>query len=120
MKSQNEIKLGLKDSLNIYNSPDDFAEFVHGDEALKKLLSKYRVPRFETKLTHKVFISVNVIVDENGRINPDSMVILDDMNSDRILKLLKKDEVLLNDWIPGKRKGKAVKSRISLVVMVGE
>jgi hypothetical protein len=120
VESQNELRFGLKDSLNIYDSPDEFAEYLYGDEELKKLLNKYKVQRSETKLAHKVFISVSVIVDENGKVNPNSMTILDEMNSERILDRLKQDEQLLSSWIPGKRKGKAVKSRMNLTIMVNE
>jgi hypothetical protein len=120
VKEQNEIRLGIKDSLGIYSMPDEFAKFGKGDIKLKEILSRYSVERSETDFESKIFILVNLVIDENGMINKEDVRILDKMKSNRIVDLIRNDKELMNNWIPAKRNGENVKSEINLTIQVQE
>ena len=116
--SQNEILWGIKDSLDVYNSPDEFAQFTLGDDAFSHILKQFEIERSETKEEKKVFVTLCMVVDENGKVNPESMTIIEDMNSDALIRSLKKCEPLLNNWRPAIYKDKPVKSWVNLPIMI--
>jgi len=116
--SQNEVKLGIKDDLGVYIHPDENAVFKTGNTELEKLLRKYSVQRTETNFLRKGFVLVTMIVNEDGTVDPNSLIIFDDMQSRRILNLLKQDESLMTNWIPAKYNGENVKSEVNVSIRV--
>jgi len=117
---QNEIKQGIKDSLGFYLSPDEFAKFKGGDDELRKLLRNYAIQRNETNHLRKGIAVVSMIINDDGSVDPNSLVIHDEMWPKRILSELKADTDLMNNWIPAKYKCKNVKSEVNLPIRVYE
>lgn len=116
--SQNEMLLGIKDSLDVYYSPDKFAEFTLGDDALIQLLKQFEIERSETKEEKKKFVSLDMIIDENGKVIPESMVITEEMKSDELIHALKNCKPLLSNWEPAIFKDKPVKSIVNLPIKI--
>lgn len=116
--SQNEILLGIKDSLDVYYSPDKFAEFTLGDDALTQLLKQFEIERSETKEEKKKFISLDMVIDENGKVIPESMKISEEMKSDKLIRALKNCKPLLSNWDPAVFKDKPVKSKVNLLINI--
>ena len=116
--SQNEILLGIKDSLDVYYSPDKFAEFTLGDDALNQILKQFEIERSETKLKKKKFVSLDMVIDEKGNVIPESMTIIEDMKSDELIRALKNCKLLLFNWQPAIFKDKPVKSKINLPIII--
>ena len=107
--SQNDILLGIKDSLDVYYHPDEFAEYTLGIDALGDLLKQFEIKRSETTLEKRVFVSLGMVIDENGKVIPESMT-LEDMKSDELLREIKNCKPLLLNWKPAVYKDKPVKS----------
>jgi hypothetical protein len=116
--SQNEILLGIKDSLDVYNSPDKFAEFTLGNDALIQILKQFEIERSKTIQEKKKFVSLEMVIDENGKVIPESMTIIEEMKSDELICTLKNCELLLFDWKPAIFKGKPVKSKVILQINI--
>jgi len=111
---QNEIKMGIKDSLGIYKMPDNFAEFKFGSDSLKALLKEFEIDRTESTEKVKGFITIQMLLDENGRVDKESMTIREPMKSLKILHRLKTNKALMTEWYPATYKGKPVKSELNL------
>ena len=116
--SQNEIRLGIKDSLDVYHWPDERAEFALGNDALFQILKQFEVGRSETKHEKKVDVTFGMVIDENGKVNPNSMVMIDEIKSDDLINTLKKCKPLLSNWKPAIHKGKPVKSQMFLQIKI--
>ena len=116
--SQNEIFWGIKDSLDVFYIPDEYAEFTLGNDSLGQILEQFEIERSEIKEEKKVAVTLCMVVDENGIVNPESMTIIEEMNSDALIRSLKNCEPLLNNWRPAIYKDKPVKSRKCLPIMI--
>jgi len=115
---QNEIKMGIKDSLGIYEMPDNYAEFKFGDDSLKAVLKEYEIDRAKTKVPKKSFITLQLIIDENGQVDLNTIKIWEPMKSLELIELVKKDSALMNNWYPAAYKGKPVKSEFNLPIRI--
>ena len=115
--SQNEILLGIKDSLDVYYRPDKFAEFILGDDALDQIRKQFEIKRSETTLEKRVFVELWMVIDENGKVIPESMI-LEDMKSDELLRRIKNCKPLLSNWKPATYNNKPVKSNMNLIIRV--
>lgn len=116
--SQNEIEMGIKDSLGVYKNPDKYAEYLDGSDSLKELMNQFEISRQETFLETKVFVTLKIVVDETGKVSPKSMEIRDPMKSNKLLKSLQSNKNLLNNWRPAIYKGMPVKSELNLIIKV--
>lgn len=115
---QNEIKMGIKDSLGIYERPDNFAEFKFGSDSLKALLKEFEIDRTESTEKVKGFITIQMLLDENGRVDKDNMTIREPMKSLKILHRLKTNKALMTEWYPATYKGRPVKSELNLPLKI--
>ncbi len=115
---QNEIKMGIKDSLGIYEMPDNFAEFKFGDDSLKAILNEYEVDRAKTEVTKKSFITLQLIIDENGKVDSKTIKIWEPMRSLEIIDLVKQDSSIMTNWFPATYKGRPVKSEVNLPIRI--
>jgi len=111
---QNEIKMEIKDSHGIYKMPDNFAEFKFGSDSLKALLKEFEIDRTESTEKVKGFITIQMLLDENGRVDKESMTIREPMKSLKILHRLKTNKALMTEWYPATYKGRPVKSELNL------
>ena len=115
--SQNEMLLGIKDSLEVYYSPDEFAKYALGDDALDELLKQFEINRSETTLEKRKFVDLCMVIDENGKVVLESMT-LEDMKSDELLREIKNCKPLLMNWKPAIYKDKSVKSIKNLDIRI--
>ncbi len=112
--NQNEITMGVKDSSGVYLMPDDFAEFKFGSDSLKALLKEFEIDRSESTEQLKSVVTLQILIDENGRVEKESMAIWEPMRSLEILSRLKKNKALMTEWYPATYKGRPVKSELNL------
>ncbi|MEP0365606.1 MAG: hypothetical protein ABJN36_08990 [Cyclobacteriaceae bacterium] len=117
---RNQIIMGIKDSSGIYHHVDEFAQFKLGNEKLNELLSKYKLERSETQLEKKVFVTVRLVIDELGNVDPNMIRVNDPMNSNKLLNFVRSNDQLLNNWQPAIYEGKPVKSEQNLMVRITE
>ncbi len=117
---QNEIKYGIKDSLGVYELPDEFAQYKYGDDSLKSMLKQFEVLRSETNVNKRAFVTLLMQVDEKGVVNPESMTILETMKSTILIDRLKQNINLMTNWYPATYKGRPVKSEINLPIPIKE
>lgn len=114
VENQNELKLGIKDSLNIYRHVDEFASFSLGDSILHAIKSDIvKENQILDKSRH--FTTLSFIVEADGHVNLDSIWIRDDgVISNEFLNEIKQLDILWNNWNPAVYKGKKVKSVVNL------
>lgn len=117
---QNEIKYGIKDSLGIYQSPDEFAQYKYGDDSLKSMLKQFEVLRSETNVSKRVFVTLLMQVDERGIVNPETMTILETMKSTHLIDRLKQNINFMTNWYPATYKGRPVKSEMNIPIPIKE
>lgn len=118
--SQNEIAFNIKDSLGVYRFPDKFAQFKHGKDSLRVLLSNFEIDRSETELEKKVYVTLKILIDENGIVDSESMQILEPMKSDTLIGNLRKCEAFMSNWFPAQHNENKVKSRVNLIIFIKE
>ena len=111
--SQNEILMGIKDSLDVYYTPDKYAKFI-GDISI---LKQFEIERSKTKLEKLKHVLLEMIIDEEGKVIPESMTV-EDMKSDELIRNLQKCESLLSNWQPAIYKDKPVKSKVNLPIPI--
>lgn len=117
---QNEIKYGIKDSLGIYQLPDEFAQYKYGGDSLKSILKQLAVLRSETNVNKRVYVTLVMHVDEKGVVNPESMTILEPIKSTNLIDSLKQNINLITNWYPATYKGRPVKSEVNLPIPIKE
>jgi len=115
--SQNEIMLGIKDSLDVFYSPDKFPEFALGDDALDQILKQFEIKRSETTIETRKFVEVRMVIDVTGKVIPESMT-LEDMKSDELILKIKNCKPLLSNWKPAIYKDKPVKSKVNIPIKI--
>jgi hypothetical protein len=118
--SQNEISLGIKENADVYLMPDQFPEYKWGDDSLNQILSRYEIDRSKTEVENRKFITLIMMVDENGKVDPDSMEIGEKMKSNELLEALKRDSKITSNWQPAIHKGRNVKSEVYLPIKIKE
>ncbi len=109
--------MGIKDSLDIYYSPDKFATFSLGNDSLTQLLQQFEIERSETTQETRKFVLLEMVIDENGGAIPESMVI-EEIKSGGLIRELKNCESLLSNWTPAIYKNKSVKSKVNLPIRI--
>lgn len=115
---QNEIRMGIKDSLGVYQLPDGFAEFKFGEDSLKAILRVYEINSAKTKVPKKSFVTLQLIIDENGKVDLNTIKILEPMKSLEIIELVRQNTDLMTNWFPASYKGRPVKSAVNLPIRV--
>jgi hypothetical protein len=115
---QNEIAYGIKDSSGIYSSPDEYAQFKLGADSLRKILESYSVYRSETDEDSRRFLFLMMEVNEKGLVNIDNMSFFKPVKSNTLLNKIKKDSVLMANWYPAVYKGRSVKSKVNLPILI--
>lgn len=115
---QNEIRMGIKDSLGIYRYPDNYAEFKFGDDSLKAILEEYKIDRAKTELRKKSFITLHLIIDENGNVDQNAISIREPMKSLDIIEIVKQNADVMTSWFPAIYKGRPVKSEVNLPITI--
>ena len=115
--SQNDILLGIKDSSEVYYSPDKYAEYALGGDTLDELLKHFEINRSKTTLEKRKFVDLCMVIDENGKVVPESMT-LENMKSDELLREIKNCKPLLHNWKPAIYKDKTVKSKMNLPIKI--
>ena len=115
---QNEIKIGIKDSLGIYEMPDNFAEFKFGNDSLETILKEYEIDRAKTEVPKKSFITLQLMIDKNGNVDLNRIKIREPMKSLEIIDLVKQDSTLMTNWLPATYEGRPVKSKVNLPIRI--
>jgi hypothetical protein len=115
---QNEIKIGIKDSLGIYEMPDNFAEFKFGDDSLRVILKEFEIDRAKTEVPKKSFITLQLIIDANGKVDLNTIKIWEPMKSLESIELVKQNSDLMTNWFPATYKGRPVKSEVNLSIRI--
>jgi len=117
---QNEIRYGIKDSLGIYQLPDEFAQYKFGDDSLKSLLKQFAVNRSETSVDKRAFVTLQMLVNEKGSVILESISISETMKSTNLLDNLKQNKDLITNWYPAIYRGRPVKSEVNLPIPIKE
>lgn len=115
---QNEIRMRIKDSLGIYQFPDEHATYKSGKDSLNIHLTQYEIDRSETEIEEMSHVTLYMVIDENGQVDPESMSIPDKMKSNILVERLRQDQKLLSNWNPAIYNGKRVKSDIYLPIRI--
>jgi hypothetical protein len=118
--SQNEISLGIKESPDVYLSPDEFAEYKWGNDSIEQILTRYEIDRSKTEVENQDFITLIMIVDENGEVNSERMLIREKMKSNELLEDLKRDSKITSNWQSAIHNGRNVKSKVYLTIRIKE
>lgn len=117
---QNEIRMGLKDTLGIYEFPDEIAEYKFGIDSLKALLKQFEIDRSETNEKKKGYITLTMVIDEYGQVDPATMTILEPMKSTDLIENLRTNQDLRENWKPAIHNAKPVKSKESVAIRIRE
>lgn len=117
---QNEISQGIKDSSHVYFSPDEFAEHQLGMDSLSRILSEYEIERSATEVEDRAFITLRMIIDERGEVEPGSMTIRESIKMEELLEDLQKRPELMSQWRPAIHNGVPVKSEVYVRIRVKE
>ena len=117
---QHEIRMGIKDTLGIYEFPDEIAEYKFGLDSLKVLLQQFEIDRSETKEKRKAFITLKMVIDEYGQVDPATMTILEPMKSTDLIESLRMNQDLKTNWKPATHNGKPVKSKENVAIRIRE
>lgn len=115
---QIDISRGTKDSTGLYIDAYTYAEFIPGREALEEILNGFELERSSTNVEKRNYVEFSMIVDESGRVNPESLTITDTMKTNELLEGLKSNQVLLSNWKPAVDRGEVVKSKVDLWVRI--
>jgi predicted esterase YcpF (UPF0227 family) len=114
IKGQNEIKLGVKDSLGIYEMPEVFASFILGDSIFNKTINDFVILKSELINQDLNYINVSFVVDEKGKVDTKSIQIKNSSKEDKILEKVRNYDVLWNNWLPAKYNNSNVKSKLNI------
>lgn len=117
---QNEIRMGIKDSLDVYEYPDEYAQYKFGIDSLKVLLEQFEIDRSETNEKKKTYVTLEMVVDENGQVDPANMTILEPMKSTKLIENLRMNQDLKTNWHPAIHNGKPVKSKENVTIRIRE
>ena len=109
--------MGIKDSLDVYYSPDVFPRFSLGDDSLIKILKQFEIDRSETYEDKRNFALLEMVVDEHGKVIPNS-VIINGLKSKKLIYEILNCETLLSNWDSAFYKGKPVKSKVNLRIQI--
>lgn len=114
----NSLTFSLKNDLMPLLKPDKPAEYFAGREALLTLLKQIEVDRSQTKVESKLFITLTMVINPDGSVDPEKMFIIEPMLSDEYLILLKNKKDLISNWKPAIINGKAVRSVVELPIWI--
>lgn len=117
---QNLIHQGVKNKDDIFYLPDEFAFYSFGNEQLKIELDKHSVKRSQTLIKGKKYLSLQMIVKENGEIDETKIQIDGITNSDFHIKNIVKDKSIMKNWTAAKYRNEYVKSFIQLPIIIIE
>lgn len=117
---QNEIKYGIKDSLGIYELPDEFTQYKYGEDSLKSMLKQFEVLRSETNVNKGSTLTLYMHVDEKGVVIPESMTMSESMKSTNLIDRLKQNINFMTNWYPATYKGRPLKSDVYLPIRIKE
>lgn len=110
----NQVELtrgyGGKDSTGVYYYPDVEASFATGQKKLQSILDNYKVYKSDFINDPNGSVTIFIIVNADGSVNPDEIYIRETLKTDKLLNQIKSDTVLINGWIPAIHKNKHVKS----------
>jgi len=120
INNQNEIRMGIKDSLGVYEYPDEYARYKFGIDSLKLLLEQFEIDRAETNEKKKTYVTLEMVIDENGQVDPSNMTILEPMKSARLIENLRMNQDLKTNWYPAIHNGKPVKSKDNVTIRIRE
>jgi len=85
---------------------------------LKAVLKEYEVDRAKTEVPKKSFITLQLIIDENGKVDSKTIKIWEPMRSLEVIDLVKQDSSLMTNWFPATYKGRPVKSEVNLPIRI--
>jgi hypothetical protein len=116
--SQNELLQGIKDSLDVYDFPHERARFSFGNDSLSNLLNQFEVKRSETTEEKRSDVFFEMIIDENGKVIPESIIVKSMKSSDELIRRLRSCKSLMFNWQSAIYENKPVKSKINLPIRI--
>lgn len=112
--------VSIKEGTDVYYMPEEYPEYIFGQDSLKKLLKTIKIYRKEVDDSIRHYFVVRMIINEEGKVIQDSISVRGTVVDSAFYQRLFFEESLMIDWKPGMFNRKPVKTEINLPIWIDD